>query len=84
MRGNRLAVLSAVLGALLLLAGGLVMLGSWPESTTTSGDCTRPVACPPTTIESGSAALTLGGGVVALIGFAALVWAVEVRRKVEN
>lgn len=80
MRGTRLVVLFVVLGALLLLAGALAIWESWPESTSTSGDCARGVTCPPRTVESGSLARTLGGGVLALLGFAALVWAVKVRR----
>ncbi|KAA1424027.1 hypothetical protein [Nocardioides antri] len=84
MRGNLLAVMFAVLGAVLLLVGGLLVMESWPESSVTSGDCESAVDCPPMTIESGSAAWTLVGVVLGLVGLVALavaLWSAAQRRE---
>jgi hypothetical protein len=69
-RGSRPPLGTAVLAVVLLLAGGLTMWEFWPESTVVSGDCERAVACPPMTIENGSAAWTVLGALLLLVGLA--------------
>ena len=77
MTDKRGAVLSAALGVALFLLGGIFAIEAWPESTQTSGDCVQDVRCPPYTIESGSAAWTVVGCAVALVGVVLVLTAIK-------
>ena len=67
----------AALGVALCLLGGIFAIEAWPESTQTSGECVRDVRCPPYMIERGSAAWTVVGCALALVGVVLVLTALK-------